>query len=144
MKNLFLCFCFISIVSCKNNYDLKFIIDGTWSLYQVEYGSKEKSLLSNDNSSKFVFSRPLQLNLKENYLILELEIDKYITADIEVDLKSKDKTINVFNASDQRFDGIYKMWIDTVSQNPYRDKYKILLESDSLFMVGTKTIVKKI
>ena len=144
MKAIFLCFCFITVVGCKNTYNLKQVVNGTWGLYQVEYGLKNESLLYEDKGSDFVFGAPLYFDMTSGFMHLDLDTDYRIKAQFIFNFKKKKKTLKIFNATDERFNGDYQIWIDTVSMNPYRDKYKILLESDSIFMVGTKTIVKKI
>lgn len=143
MKKIFIAYLLLVLLGCKDNYSLTRVVNGSWGLYQVEYRGKDL-LIGMQDDSNFIFSRPLYLDIKNSHLILELEIDKFIDADFKIDVIGKKKTMRIFNSTDKRFNGNYEIWIDTISQNLYRDKYKILLESDSIFMVGTKTIVKKI
>lgn len=144
MKRL-IAVCLIFFIACKNTYDLNRVIGGSvWSVYQMEHGNKDLIVESQGGDSLFVFSRPLYIDLKGKKLILEIEIGEPIVADFTGSFQGKRKGMKVYNSTDARFNGDYQVWIDTVSMNSYRDEYRILLESDSIFIVGTKTIIKKI
>ena len=144
MKKVILFTLFFIVICCKQTYNIERVIDGSWSLYQVEHGIDNKSLLPNNESNDFVFGVPLYLNIQDGFMTLDIETDRKVNGRISAKLKGKEKFIEIFDSEDDRFNGEYQIWIDTVSSDKQRDKYRILLESDSIFMVGTKTIVKKI
>lgn len=135
-------FLFSFLFACKSTVNINQILEGSWGVYQLEYGNDAQSLI-NEKNEKFIFSAPLYLGINDGFITLKLDNDNEIQGRIKANLKRELKFIEFYDCTDTRFNGNYQIWLDTLETNDFRTKYKLLLESDSTFIVGTKTIIRK-
>jgi len=126
----------IILYSCSN---VTTDIYGNWAVLEVYYQGKDISGIN--RRAHVSASSTMSIFRAENVIVLPSNISQNEYGKFNTFSEGSKEYLKVYNATDERFNGVYKIKVKKISSksNGKIEKFSVLLESDKIYIYGLKT-----